>query len=43
MYDDKEAFVTPAYRAKLAELKAQEEKERLEELREGIQMLNWNN
>nr|CAG4637332.1 EOG090X0D2W [Ceriodaphnia reticulata] len=34
MFNDKEAFVTPAYRAKLAELKKLEEEERLRELRE---------
>lgn len=38
MFNDKEAFVTPAYRAKLAELKKLEEEERLRELREGT----WN-
>nr|CAG4635051.1 EOG090X0D2W [Alona affinis] len=35
MFNDKEAFVTPAYREKLAELKRLEEEERLRELREG--------
>lgn len=35
MFNDKESFVTPAYRAKLAELKKLEEEERLRELREG--------
>lgn len=35
MFSDKEAFVTPTYRAKLAELKKLEEEERLRELREG--------
>ena len=35
MFNDKESFVTPAYRAKLAELKKLEEEERLKELREG--------
>nr|CAG4642022.1 EOG090X0D2W [Eurycercus lamellatus] len=35
MFSDKEAFVTPAYRAKLAELKQLEEEERLRDLREG--------
>lgn len=35
MFNDKESFVTPAYRAKLAELKQLEEEERLRELREG--------
>ena len=35
MFNDKEAFVTPAYRAKLAELKKLEEEERLRELQEG--------
>nr|CAG4649664.1 EOG090X0D2W [Scapholeberis mucronata] len=34
MFNDKEAFVTPAYRAKLAELKKLEEEERLRELQE---------
>nr|CAG4640350.1 EOG090X0D2W [Daphnia pulex] len=33
-FNDKESFVTPAYRAKLAELKKLEEEERLRELRE---------
>lgn len=36
MFNDKEAFVTPAYRAKLAELKKLEEEERLRELQEGM-------
>lgn len=36
MFQDKEAFVTPAYRAKLEELKKLEEEERLRDLREGI-------
>ena len=34
-FNDKESFVTPAYRAKLAELKKLEEEERIRELREG--------
>ena len=34
-FNDKESFVTPAYRAKLAELKKLEEEERLRELQEG--------
>lgn len=33
-FNDKESFVTPAYRAKLAELKKLEEEERIRELRE---------
>lgn len=35
-FGDKEAYVTPAYRAKLAELKRLEEEERLRELTEGF-------
>ncbi len=34
MFNDKESYVTPAYREKLAELKKLEEEERLRELRE---------
>ena len=33
-FNDKESYVTPAYREKLAELKKLEEEERLRELRE---------
>jgi len=39
-FNDKESFVTPAYRAKLAELKKLEEEERIRELREGKQQLS---
>ena len=38
-FNDKESFVTPAYRAKLAELKKLEEEERIRELREGKQQI----
>ena len=43
MFNDKESFVTPAYRAKLAELKKLEEEERLRELREGILVIIMEN
>ena len=36
MYQDKEAFVTSAYKAKLAELKKLEEEERIAEQRESV-------